>query len=356
MINLFDRVYLRHDNVLARAEGQLKLIISPKVKDIVYVTDELQKQQAGILGAYDSLSDAFHYAGGSDAFWAGLAMKKAKVVIIAEREVVAELLIQYWKAIFKETTAEGLYLLYQVMVNNENLHSHRPTEKRVHLNSPNSTDGEIVKLTQDEFTAIYDKADPAMLDFSSASAMASIPFEYLLMSYLANDADLDVKKTMYAKLDKIMRSNIVAKLIGGREELMFESHNYYLLEGSGDEHLITDPVEHMRNSPHLSWVMDEAFVYGNEDAILAKYSLDQIKYFFECIKRLVLEDDSIFVAIECVKNKQYAKLIEYDIGDHQGNFFGTGAFVNKINGLLVSFMYQLKRMGTHDLLTQYELK
>jgi len=356
MINLFDRVYLRHDNVLARNEGQQKLIISPKVKDIVYVSDPLQQQQAGIMGAYDSLSDCDHYMGGRDAFWVSLATKKAKIIVIAERAVVAELLIQYWKAIFKQTTAESLYALYQIMVNNENLHTHRPTEKRTHLNSPKSTDGDIVKLTAEEFGAIYDKTEPALLDFTSEMALKSVPFEYLLMSYLAQNQTEAIKRVLFQKLDAIMRSNIVAKLVGVREELMFESHNYYLLEPGEKEHLITDPIEHMRNSAHLSWVMDDAFVYGNEDEILKKYSLDQIRFFFEQVKRLVMEDDSTFVAIECMKNKQYGRLIEFDIGDHQGNFFGTGAYVNKINGLLVSYSYQLSRLKMTDRLSFYELK
>lgn len=355
MINLFDRVYLRHDNVLARGEGQRKLIISPKVKEIAYVTDTLQQQQAGILGAYETLSDAVHYAGDINAFW-GQLRTKAKIIIIADRVTVATLLIQYWKAIFKDPSPSSLYLLYEIMVNNENLHSHRPTEKRTHLFSPNSTAGDIEKLTPDEFTELYHANEAALIDFSSDAQLPSIPFEYLLMSYLADPKDESVKRVLFQKLDKIMRSNIVAKLIGGREELMFESHNYYLLNAGETEELIVDPIGYMKKSGHLAWVMDEAFVYGNEDEILKKYSLDQIKFFFEQIKRLVLEDESIFMAIDCVKNKRFARLIEFDIADHQGNFFGTGAFVNKINGLLISFAYQLKRMGNAALLEQYELK
>jgi hypothetical protein len=320
------------------------------------VTDKLQQQQAGIMGTYETLSDALHYVGGQDAFWVGLAQAKAKVIIIAERDVVAELLIQYWKAIFKDISSEAAYLLYQIQINNENLHAHRPTEKRVRLFSPNTTEADIELMSKEAFVALFDKSTPALIDLSSDMAMRSLPFEYLLMSYLADPSDDSVKRVFFQKLDAIMRSNIVAKLIGGREELMFESHNYYLLEPGEVEHLITDPIAHMKASGHLAWVMDEAFVYGNEDEILKKYSLDQIRFFFEQIKRLVLEDESIFVAIECIKNKQYARLIEYDIGDHQGNFFGTGAFVNKINGLLVSFSYQLKRMGNLNLLKQYELK
>lgn len=355
MINLFDRVYLRHDNVLARGEGQKKLIISPKVKEVTYVTDTLQQQQAGILGAYESFSDALHYVGGIDAFWGSL-QTKAKIVIIADKVTVATLLVQYWKAIFKDPSFSALYLLYEIMVNNENLHAHRPTEKRTHLFSPNSTPGDIEKLTEDEFQELFDKNEAAMIDFSSEASMSSLPFEYLLMSYLADQQDDSVKRVLFAKLDKIMKSNIIAKLIGGREELMFESHNYYLLANGGQEELIIDPIGFMKKSPLLAWVMDEAFVYGNEDEILKKYSLDQIKFFFEQIKRLVLEDESIFMAIELIKTKRYARLIDFDINDHQGNFFGTGAFVNKINGLLVSFAYQLKRMGNVGLLTSYELK
>lgn len=354
MINLFDRIYIKHDNVMSRNEGQQKLIITDKSFKIPYVSEKLAQIKTGIAGVYTSLEDADAANGDRSGLWTMLRLKATKVIIIARKDYVAELLIQYWKSLFKTTTADSLYTLYTLYVNNENLHSYRPAERKTRISSPDTTEELIVKLTKEEFQAIYDKTDatPAMESIEKRY----LPFELLLMSYIADATDNDEKKALFAKIDAIMRKNIVAKLAGSRQELLYETHNYYLLNPGSQEELITDPIAYLKSNPRLEWIVDDIFEYGKEEEILAKYSLNQIKFFFEMHKRLTGDTHDEIKAIDFVQNKQYAALIESDINDHRGNYFGTTAFVNKINGFLVSYMYQLKRLGLTDKLNLYDLK
>lgn len=356
MINLFDRVYLKHDNVLTKAEGQQKLIITDKNFVIPYASERHVQQAAGIIGVYDCMSDCDFYNGDREGLWTMLRLKAAKVIVIARKDYVAELLIQYWKSIFKDPSLESLYTLYQLTVNNENLHSYRFRERTAKVTSPNSDSDLIEKLTLEEFTTLFNKTDKvAALE---GLEKRYLPFEYLLMSELGNygkPGRKEIYQPLYKKIDMIVRKNIVGELISARDDFFFETHNFYLLNEGEKETPILDPLKTIEQNPSLSWVLDDLFEYGNEDEILAKYSLGQIKGFYEVYHRLFGYQFDDYNAIDFIQNKTFMKLVEYDIQDHKGNFFCSSAFVSKINGLLISYMYQQVRLNKRDVLQQYEL-
>ena len=354
MINLFDRVYIRHDNVLIRGQGQLKLIITDKAAGQNYAEGKAAQLGAGLLGVYQNLDEVDAFYSDRESMWAYLAQSKSKVIIIGDTRTVAILLIQYWKSIIANPVASSLYPLYEIMVNNENMHSIRPMEKRSNQYSPDNPDPMVEKLDEIEFRKLFEVVEGSAV--LGSLMVKDLPFEYALLSYLIDPSDHDVKKVLFPKVDRIVKDNIVAQLIGSRDELLYESHNYYLIEGAQTEVPITDPIGYMKNHPSLSWVLDDVFQYGQESDILEKYSLEQIKLFIRVVGRILFENDLMLVAIEFIKHKKYAELIEHDIGDHRGNYFGTHAYQRKINSLFVSYMYQLKRLKLNDLLQSYKLK
>lgn len=354
MINLFDRIYIRHDNMIVTGQGQQKLVITDKEFTIPYVEDRLERKNANIAGLYKSLQEVDEELGEREAFWMSLRLNRGKLLIIARRDYVAELLIQYWKSIFVSTTVESLYALYEIFVSSENMQAFREAERKSRVTAPVTGDETTEKLSLLEFSAIYNETGPvkALEDLEKRQ----LPFEFLLMSYLTDRCDRATTKVLFSKIDMIMKKNIVAKLSASREELLFDTHNYYLAQDGVEETLITDPLEYIKKSDHLGWILDTLFEIGNEDEILEKYSLNQIKFFFEVHKKLLLEDHDELVTIDFVINKQYAEMIRQDIEDQRGNYFATKTFLNKINGFLISYMYQLKRLNMMDRLALYELK
>lgn len=353
MINFFDRIYIRHDNMIVTSQGQQKLVITDAEFSIPYVEGVLERQAANVAGIYSSLKEVDSVMGDREAFWASLRLNAGKLLIIARKDYVAELLIQYWKSIFVETSVDTLYALYELFVSNENLHVYREGERKSRMNAPVANDETVEKLTLLDFSEIYNRTEAvqALADIPKRA----LPFEFLLMSYLAGRIDKETKKILFSKVDMIMRKNIVAKLAGSREELLFEAHNYYLVNGD-EEEIITDPLEYIRNNDSLAWILDTLFEIGTEDEVLAKYNLNQIKFFFEVHHKLCLEEHDELAIMDFVINKQYAELIQRDIDDRRGNFFATKTFMNKINGFLISYMYQLKRLNKMDQLSMYVLK
>lgn len=361
MINLFDRIYIKHDNAMSRSRGQKKIIITDKVFDIEYAETPEAQRHLNMMTPFKNLDDVDTQFGERNAFWISLRMKSAKVLIIAKREVVAELLVQCWKSMFKATTLESLYTLYCLYVNNENLHANRANERQARHDSPNSNKELPVRLTLEEFTPIYEKTE-AVAALSSLNA-AQLPFEFLMMSYLTTRqgaADIANKARhrleLFKKIGVILKQNVVAEMIAIRDDMFYETHNFYLLNEGGKEELITDPMEEMRKRPELAWALDDIFEFGNEDQILEKYSLMHMKLFFLTHQKLLRYRMDEYAVIDLLNAGNYDAIIQMDIDDHKGNFFCLSGFVSKINGLLISYLYQLVRMNRCDLLTNYVLK
>jgi hypothetical protein len=353
MINLFDRVYLRHDNLLVTGKGQQSLIITPKEFELVYTNDRLSMQSAGIIDIHTSLAAADEKYGNRETMWAMLRLRSAKICIIADRFTAAEILIQFWKSIFAKTTEHSLYQLYKLTINNENLHSFRYRERSAVITAPNSTEGLIEKLDFAEFCTVYERAEKS--ETMSTLEARHIPFEYLLLGYLAGTLTDKAKKVFFQKVDMIVKQNIVGELISARDDFFFETHNYYLLNKDGQEVVIDDPLDYIKNHPMLAWAMDPIFEYGLEEEVLKKYPLQTLKGFFETYHELFRYTFDDYYAIEYIQNKDYRGLIDFDMKDQKGNFFCSTAFVSKINGLLVSYIYQMKRLGEEQNLQLYQL-
>lgn len=360
MINLFDRVYIKHDNAMSRSRGQTKIIISDKEFDIQYAETPEAQRHLNILPRFTALEELDAEFGSRNDFWTVLRAKSAKALIIAKREVVAELLIQCWKSVFVNTTLDSLYTLYSLYVNNENLHANRANERQARHESPNSRKELPVRLTLEEFAPIYEKTEAvAALSILTAS---QLPFEYLMMSYFTTAhvpgaaGNNRHRIELFKKIGSILKQNVVAEMIAIRDDMFYETHNFYLLNEGEREELITDPMEEMRKRPELAWALDDIFEFGNEDEILKKYSLSHMKMFFMTHQKLLRYRMDEYAMIDLLISGNYDAIIQMDIDDHKGNFFCLSGFVSKINGLLISYLYQLVRMGRCDLLANYVLK
>jgi hypothetical protein len=354
MINLFDRIYLRHDNMPVVGEGQKTLVISRKEFEIPYTDDKFSQKQAGIIGVFQRLTDADEAFGGRDGLLSMLRLTGAKVGIVGCRYTVAEFLVQFWKSIFSNYTVDSLYQLYKLTINNENLHSYRQRERSAIGTAPNAGEQLVEKLTREQFRSVYNGVGAS--EVYSTLEPSQIPLEYLLMGYLAGNLSDRTKKVFFGKVDKIVKQNIVGELVSARDDFFFETHNYYLLNTDGQEVMLDDPLEYIGNHPMLAWALDPLFENGREDEVLAKYSLQQLKGFFETYQELFRYTFDDYHAIEFIQNKAYGALINFDIADQKGNFFCSSAFVSKINGLMISYTYQLKRLGHIDMLQMFKLK
>lgn len=354
MKNLFKRVYFKHDNNLAPSAGQNRVIITERELQFPITEDQATRERVGILNYFKSFEELNESYGDREAFWATMMARTDKVVIIASPNFAAELLVQYWKSIFENSTADSLFTLYQFFINSENLLSYREKERAIAESDANVHCRQSAGVSIELFRMIFDRVPVS----ASLQALTKndLPVEYLLMGVLGETLTKGSQAVAYRKIRDIVSVNIARCLVNAKEDFFSETHNFYLLNEAGQTETITDPIAFIGKHPDLKWVLDTEFVYGNEDAILKKYSLNDFLRFFQTYSKLFRFQYDEELATNYLINNDYRGLLDYDIADEKGNFFGVDNFVNKINGLLISHLYQLKRQGDLAALAQYKLR
>lgn len=354
MIFLFNRVYLQHDNRPNCCNGQQRMFITNRVYNIPFAKDPEMMQAARIIGNYKDLSEAEQDYGDRNGLWAGLRASEEKILVVANRKIIAELLIQYWRAIFKNPTVDSLFMLYNLFVNSENGHAGCESQYSTNVELLGCRDRFVEPLERKEFNAIYRDTKP--VDTLENLDKDAIPFEYLFINYFAGVHTPYVKELLFKKMDMILRENIAGELCTLKTELFQETNNFYLLNGDRKEELITNPIEVMRKDPRLSWALDDVFEFGNEKAILEKYTIKQLRDFMVDHVTLVKWRLNELELIDHVVEGDYDSVINIDVQRHKSNFFATNTFQKKLNGLLICYAYQLKRLNLLDRLKVYELK
>jgi hypothetical protein len=355
MKNLFNRVYIKHDNNITPSSGQSRIIVTDR--EMQYpISDNPQVMSGVMIKSYTrTLEELDALYGGREGLWSVLSLNKEKLLVIASPTYTAELLIQYWKSIFKNPTKDFIKTMYALFVAQENLLGWREKERQISKADSNVLGRQCIPISDELFDVLFDKTEPSqvILDIPKGE----LPFEYLLMGYLTKSSENSTNTQFYRRLVDIVLVNIVRAIVNAKEDFFSETHNYYLIneeDSLGD--FRTDPVGYLSKHSRLAWIVDEDFIYGNEDAILKKYSLYKLKDIFRVYQTVFKFQYDEEKALDFIIEKDYAGMIDYDIKDQKGNFFGADSFVSKINGLLVSHLYELVRNGKDEELTCFSLR
>lgn len=354
MIFLFNRVYVKHDNTFAHDRSGKLIVITARQPEIPYIKEPEFLLKNGIYGIYKDLNAIDLEFGSRINFWNSLINDTSKINIIASPVVVAEMLIQYWKSIFKTPAVKSLYTLYQLTVNNENLHNQCENERRIRRLNPTENIAHIEKISEKAFIALFDNVE--VIPELAVLPLEAIPFEFLMIAYLSGNIEIAQKKVLFEKIERIIHESIAADITSLRDDLFCQTYNFYLLNDDGEEELIIDPLQYIKSHPKLSWALDDVFEYGREDDIIIKYPLAKLCDILKAHRRLIHWREDDMKQVDYLISRQFDELIDFDVNDHQGNYFSMTAYLTKLNGLLISYAYQLKRLGMTESLEAYKLK
>lgn len=368
MKNLFQRAYLGRDIDFVAGDNQMRLVITSRELSHPFPTTEEGKASIRLLEFFPSLEAAArHYVtpgepvGSNTGLWMFLRSFENPLAVLAGPRETVQLLCQYWKSVFADPQPVALYTLYEYYVRNENLLA----INAVAIHERNGGGGKTVEdvtvpaMPYAQFSEIYHQT-PATEALRGIPAR-QLPIEYLLMHYFSADSQLLAAKTKigkitFSKIKNIVLTNVVSQLVGARPDFFHGTHQYYRLRPQGTpETDIVDPLEEIRTNPNLSWVFDSQFRPNNLEHIQSTYTLTQLRDFFTTYTKLFDFEYEEGFALDYLIKDDIAGLLEYDVQDELGNFFGTEHYVNKISGLVVSRIYQLYRRGQKDVLRRYRL-
>lgn len=358
MKNLFRRIYIQHDNFLTVRDGQKRLVISGRTFQYPFPTAPAEMEQIGLVGYHKSLVDADDFYGSRANLWATVRAIDGRVVIIADKHAFAEILIQFWKSIFRAATFEGCWPLYELVINNENLLA---MHAKTSIDSDANVAATMIEaISQDEFRTLFATvtADWTISELTTRD----LPIEYLLANYFGATvpgmvARTNAGKVTFSKIKEIVLTNVISQLVDAKKDYFLSTHSYHRLnDEDGATEVVTNPLGAITNNSQLSWVLDPEFRADNVNGVIAKYGMEQLRTFFHTYARLFDFEFEEAFALDYLIADDIAGLLEYDVKDDKGNFFGTEDFVFKINGLLVSYLYRNYRLQQKAQLASYALR
>lgn len=362
MIHLFDQVYIHHDVFgLYHTKSPERLFITHMDFPVPITTDRNMRARCRIRGVFTELEHCDQEFGTREKFWEFLVNDSPDISLIVDSTVSAELTVQLWKSIFKKHTYETIRTLYLLSVNNENRLALSNTNNNVL--QPEHFGNEDFRVFEpipdDEFRALYEKT-PA-IECLSNLAHESLSVELLLVSYLVNPIDDKVNTLLFSKMKRILEKTYYESFIDLALTLHRRFSNFNRAEYD-DIELELCPYCNIGKIDWLKWTTHPSIQSRDIRAVVRDFSLvDIINIYRDIQSRDIFAskdkaDDLIYLG-ELLLAKDYAKILEEDQvpSSKRGAVLSDRRFREKINPLLISFMYRTKRLGDTEQLEKFSL-
>lgn len=356
MFHLFDRKYLTLDAFgVYDLSAKQRLYITDYSFDIPFTPDPLQRRACGILGVFVSLEHLDSELGSREEFWKRLLNEPESVNIVVNVPIATELMIQFWKSVFKQHTVDTLYLLYELYMNHDNALAYRQRMDNSNQMLEKSRTLKIIQmLTKEEFAAVYEKT-PAV-EALRGLPTESISFEYQMLAYLSGTASYPVKKVFYSKVEAMATRVVTQSILDAAAEIL-ENTTTLDLQGDNVDQESTCPLCMLKSRSEYAWIFSNSVNERDADKVLKEFGLARLAKIMQDVDKVHYEP--IFMheikLVFMLANKQYDEVIELDIQSGQSSIFSKKRNRTKVNSLLIGYFYRLKRLNKLEQLTMYEL-
>lgn len=329
---------------------------------------------ANVLGLVDSEMPSFEdilserYESRPEKLWQDLLSKnpKQRFNFFVDTEILNKTLLQYWKSIFVNHTADSLFQLYNFFILDNRLKSF--LQKSGQIIPRQQFYNSINFMTRDEFNALYEQVQP--VDVLRNADKRIFSFEYLMADYFFNP------NSKYAGAFKTKMKNLAWRSwINDAEILKGEILNAFYDVRKLVPHIKIDftsipQVEHIiLNEPMLRWILDDQFHEDNADYIRATYDkqifldLHRNMYSswggksetFDALREGQTLADDQFMLTELVFEERYDEFLVKDIEKGFGSVFTNDHLRQKSNQLLPGFIYEKVRNNRTNELQPFEL-
>lgn len=288
-----------------------------------------------------------------------------KYSVYVDSKVLIQLIIQFWKSIFKEPSVDALYRLYNFLILDNKLKSYLLTDDR--LRNKAKFNEAIYYISKAEFTEIYDSAPriQCLMDLDKSI----LGFECLLANYFVPEASR-YKECFEERLGRLAWLSWFSDIQILRAELL--TGFYDLNKILPDLKLnLEEPIsieQTILGNKHLAWMLDPKFEENNMDYILRKYGknifidLHQHMVFAKGAesKKNTVTDNQLFFNYQVnltnlVFDENYEEFLKQDIADGFGCQLINDHLMHKANQLFVSYVYDKVRSNELNNLKDYEL-
>ncbi|MBL7557221.1 MAG: hypothetical protein JNM24_15450 [Bdellovibrionaceae bacterium] len=268
--------------------------------------------------------------------------KSSRLIVYLEANQLLELQLELWKNILPHASNDTLVQLHKTYLEDCKFRRFLSTN----VESEKSKQGYSMLKPFDTVTLeqVIQKISP--IPFLKELKKEELSFEYQLSEFLLNP-NSPIKACVLDKVRHFTWSNWLAELEILKGDILNGIIDVNRLLPD-DSHIdVSDPTllfHQIIGHPYLSWVTDLEFYSSNYDFIERSYDKNIFKKIYERFYSLwQVNGEDMSELIDLIYSHQYEKLLYRDIQRSFGCVYSAGRFRNRMNQILISWIYSMKR-------------
>jgi hypothetical protein len=350
MFHLFNKVYLEHEKWF-----------STKYESVILANGDLPHPVTRLSGFKAVNVPKFkeyiqsEFSGEEDNFWKSLINQNPNIGynIFVDQSLFDQLMLTYWKNIFKDLDVENAYLLYKFNFLNEKLKRYNRIDRADNI--PSDWENNI-PMTLEKFSPLFASAPriPSLLKLDKGS----VSFEYLMANYFFQPDGPCTEKFLRKLKDfswqvwfsdvEIMRGEIINSFYDIRR----------IIPDADLDILSIESVENfIHTEPKLKWLLDPDFNINNLSYVIKTYPkevfVELAQAMHQCwgfkykleepqFENKTYENDYILPTTYVFEGR-YVDFLMKSINESFGCVFVNDSLLDKANQLLPLFIYEKVR-------------
>jgi hypothetical protein len=280
--------------------------------------------------------------------------KSSRLIVYLSVDILLRLQMELWKNILPRANNETLVLLHKMYMEDCKFRRFLSTN----IESDASKRGYTLLKPLDKVALEKTISDTHNVPFLKQLDKNDLSFEYQLSDLFYNPNSA-VKKTVLDKIKYFTWSNWLAELeilkcdiLNGIIDVNRLLPEDMSIDTSDPTQLFNQIIGH----PYLSWITDLEFYSNNFDFIESAYDKNIFKKIYARFYSLwQVNGEDMSELIDLIYSHQYEKLLYRDIQRSFGCVYSAGRFRNRMNQVLISWIYASKRNGNADALKSLSL-
>lgn len=349
MFHLFNSVYIANNSlfdsnvnsIVINGSEQIVLKENNRKTKFYSWTDFLETELGGNESSLWSVLYAYGKGGN-------------KFIFYVDSKLYFSLQMIFWKSILPYLDLESAHNLHKLTFDDSMLRCHLP--EQMLKESSREAYRSYNLISKKDFEAVWSKLTKNA--FLESVPKKELSFEFQVADYFINP-NTPLKEALMTKIGHFSWVNWVSEIFILKTDIInaIQDVNRLLPKEYHIEVAIPGAIySQIIGNKYLSWILDDEVQPRNYEYVEKTYSRDIFHYLYTKFYSLwQVNSEDMSVLIDLIYDHRYEDLLLRDVGRSFGSVYSSNRFQNRINQVLVSYVYRQKRDGKLDEIKAFSL-
>lgn len=273
-----------------------------------------------------------------------LGENNKKFILYVDSALYLELQLSYWKSVLPHLDVDSAHTLHKLTFEDSMLRCHLPEHmlrervREAYRSYP--------LLSRKDFESDWMRIES--IQFLKNVSKDELSFEFQVADYFVN-SKTPLKAALLAKIGHFSWVNWVSEIFILKTDIInaIQDVNRLLPPDCLIDVSVPGAIySQIVGNKYLNWILDDEIHPRNYEYVEKHYSKDIFHYLYHQFYNLwQVNGEDMSVLIDLIYNHCYEELLLRDVERGFGSVYSSNRFQDRINQVLVSFIYKQKRDG-----------